>query len=108
MNQLVHVRSALMVFLANSAASGFAAMPVIEMAPVMVVIMKQVKIRKFPSFAPFGPGVESSVSFSERSTGRIIPPERAVPEGIIGEKIRSVIEKAYAKPSVLPPKSLMR
>ena len=69
-------------------------MPVMNMAPVMGVNWKHTMVRKSPIFLPVGPGPEPSTSLIERATGKMMPPERAVTDGVAGAMIRSVMPSA--------------
>ena len=80
MNQPPQVMSTLRESFASFVTSGLAAMPVMNMAPVMGVNWKQAMVRKSPIFLPVGPGPEPSTLFIERAMGKMIPPDRAVTE----------------------------
>lgn len=93
-SQPPHVMSTLKPSLAKVTQSGLAAMPVMKRAPVIGVKWKHVITRKSPIFLPVFPGPEPKTPLMALTTGRIMPPERAVTEGMAGAMMRSAVPNA--------------
>ena len=79
--------------LASVAHSGLAAMPVMNIEPVIGVKWKHVRFRNSPIFFWEGPGSLPNTVLIDLATGRMMPPERAVTLGMAGAISRSAMPR---------------
>src|SRR6185503_2281941 len=84
---------------ANFAISTFDAWPVRNIAQATTSHWYVVIIRKAPSRRAVGPGVESYASARLRTTGKRMPPARALLDGTMVARMASVETMAYERPN---------
>src|ERR1019366_5289585 len=79
-----HVSSTCPILSANSAISGFAAIPVRNIADAAYVVWNDTSIRNDAILAAVGPGSDPKALATERVMGNTTPPPRAVSDGMNG------------------------
>ena len=84
-----HVNSTCPILSANSAISGFAAIPVRNIADAAYVVWNDTSIKNDPILPAVGPGSDPKAPATERVIGKITPPPRAVSDGMNGASTRS-------------------
>ena len=92
---------------ANSAISGFAAIPVRNIADAAYVVWNDTSTRNDPILRAVGPGSEPNALATVRVIGNTTPPPRAVSDGMNGASTRSAAASEYPSRNGVRPKRSM-